>query len=352
MNFLFILAFFSSFSCNNPNPKESAQAGKTDTTALFTSNDQTIETVTRQSGILTENEAQSQAIEPASDPTFNHQKKEKPSAGIEKKLNHQHQDLPAESVATEKAPPETAKTELIKPDQPDVQNPLQKTEIELKENSPEQVVLNQNAWGQLLQKYVSATGKVNYKGMKAEKADLDAYLKYLENNPIQDNWSKAKKMAWWINAYNAFTVKMIVDNYPVSSITKLHGGKPWDVKWIKLNGRTYTLNNIENDILRPEFKDARIHFAVNCAAQSCPPILNEAWTESNLEQMLEKQAKAFINNPKFNTIKNNEIEISRIFEWYAVDFGNIVDYLNRYSNTKISKNAKVKYKEYDWNLNE
>ena len=88
-----------------------------------------------------------------------------------------------------------------------------------------------------------------------------------------------KKMAYWINVYNAFTIKMIVDNYPVSSITKLHGGKPWDVKWIELGEKKYSLNEIEHNILRPQFKDARIHFAVNCAAQSCPPILNKAWTE-------------------------------------------------------------------------
>jgi len=211
---------------------------------------------------------------------------------------------------------------------------------------------NHDKWDQLVRKYVSASGKVNYKGIKTEKANLDAYLKNLDDNPIRDNWSKAKKMAYWINAYNAFTIKMIVDNYPVSSIIKLHGGKPWDVKSIHLGGKTYNLNNIENDILRPKYKDARIHFAVNCAAQSCPPILNQAWTESNLSQMLEKQTKTFINNAKFNTIKSSEVEISKIFEWYAVDFGNIVDYLNKYSNTQINKNAKVKYKEYDWTLNE
>lgn len=208
------------------------------------------------------------------------------------------------------------------------------------------------AWDKLLQKYVSAEGKVNYKGFKEAKATLQQYLDSLSANPVQSNWTKAEKMAYWINAYNAFTVKMIVDNYPTSSIMKLHNGKAWDVKWIKIGDKTYTLNNIEHDILRPQFKDARIHFAVNCAAKSCPPILNRAWTADNLNKFLEQQSKAFINNSKYNKITADAVQISKIFEWYAVDFNNIIEYLNKYSTTKINTNAKVSYIEYDWALNE
>lgn len=207
------------------------------------------------------------------------------------------------------------------------------------------------AWDALLKKYVSADGKVNYKGFKTSERELDAYLDHLAKNPIKSDWSRAEQMVYWINAYNAFTIKLIVDNYPVGSITNLHGGKPWDVKWIKLGDQTYSLNNIENDILRPKFKDARIHFAVNCAAQSCPPLLNRAWRSGSLNSTFDQQAKKFINNPKFNKISANAVQISKIFEWYASDFGNIVDYLNKYSNTKINANAKVTYLEYDWALN-
>lgn len=208
------------------------------------------------------------------------------------------------------------------------------------------------AWDQLLQKYVSASGKVNYKGFQQSKTKLNAYLDELAKNPVQDNWSKAEKMAYWINAYNAFTVKLITDNYPITSITKLHNGKPWDVKWIQLGDKTYSLNAIENDILRPQFKDARIHFAINCAAQSCPPLLNRAWTAENLDKYLNQQAKAFINNLTFNKISTNEVQLSKIFEWYAEDFGNLVAFLNKYATTKINANAKIKYVEYDWALNE
>ena len=208
------------------------------------------------------------------------------------------------------------------------------------------------AWDALLKKYVSASGKVNYKGLKADKTKLEDYLKTLSGDAPEESWSKAEQMAFWINAYNAFTVKLIVDNYPLSSINKLHGGKPWDHKWIKIGTKTYSLNNIENDILRPQFKDARIHFAVNCAAKSCPPLLNAAWTASNLNGNLDAQAKKFINNTAFNKLSEKKVEVSKIFEWYADDFGNLVTFINKYASTKVGAKAKVVYQEYDGGLNE
>jgi hypothetical protein len=208
------------------------------------------------------------------------------------------------------------------------------------------------AWDVLLKKYVSATGKVNYKGFKADKSKLEDYLKILSNNAPESSWSKEEQMAFWINTYNAFTIKLIVDNYPLSSIQKLHGGKPWDHKWIKIGAKTYSLNNIENDILRPQYKDARIHFAVNCAAKSCPPLLNAAWTAANLNSTLDAQAKKFINNTAFNKLSDKKVEVSKIFEWYAEDFGNVVAFLNKYATTKVGAKAKVAYLEYDWALNE
>ncbi len=211
---------------------------------------------------------------------------------------------------------------------------------------------NQDAWDRLLRKYVSPSGNVDYKSLKSEKQSLEDYLKYLEENPVEADWTKEQKMAFWINAYNAFTIKLILDHYPVSSIKKLHGGKPWDVKWIRLNGQVYSLNNIEHDILRPQFKDARIHFAINCAAKSCPPLLNQSLTAENLDRLLNQQTRNFINNPKFNSLKKNEVEISKLFEWYAEDFGNVIEYLKKYSDAPINKNAKVKYKDYNWELNE
>ncbi len=260
-----------------------------------------------------------------------------------------------EKAATEEVVPQSSEVveekEMEAEEKAEVLKEVIKKEVEKKAEEVKEVVFSHDVLDQLLKKYVSASGKVNYSGFKADEAKLDAYLKSLDNNPPASGWSKAKKMAYWINAYNAATIKLILKNYPVSSIMKLHGGKAWDQKWIPLGGKTYTLNNIEHDVLRPTYKDARIHFAVNCAAKSCPPLLNRAWTESNLNRYLEKQTKSFINDSKHNTISANAIEVSKIFEWYAVDFGNLIDYLNKYSDTKINANAKISYKEYNWDLN-
>lgn len=203
----------------------------------------------------------------------------------------------------------------------------------------------------LLKKHVSSSGKVNYQGFKKEEVRLDAYLKVLEKTIIKKSWSRNKTLAFWINAYNANTIKLILKNYPVKSIMDLNNGKPWDVKWIKIDQRTLSLNNIENDIIRPKYKEPRIHFAVNCAAKSCPPLLNKAWTESNLNSNLERQTKSFINNSNYNTITSGKVEVSKIFDWYGKDFGDLKTYLNKYSSTKIGEGTSVNFKTYNWNLN-
>jgi hypothetical protein len=174
----------------------------------------------------------------------------------------------------------------------------------------------------------------------------------LTDNPVQDAWSKKEKLAYWINAYNAFTLKLVVDNYPTKSIMNFDGGKTWDVKRIQLGDKKYSLNNIENDIIRPQFKDPRIHFALNCAAKSCPPLWNRAYTAENLNATLEARTKAFINDPNFNTISASKASVSKIFEWYAADFGDLKKYLNKYAATQLKPSTTVTFNEYDWGLNE
>lgn len=256
---------------------------------------------------------------------------------------------PARDVARTSS--ETATKPMPARQQVDESEVIEKQEVVAEDETVIPAKPTHEQWDALLRKYVTANGKVNYAGLKKDNAALESYLGGLTRNPVQDDWSRNEKMTYWINAYNAFTVKLIVDNYPVTSIMKLHNGKAWDVKWIQLGKQTYSLNNIENDILRPKYKDARIHFAVNCAAESCPPLLNRAFTADQLDRQLEQQAKAFINSAKYNSINTNSVAISKIFEWYAGDFGNIIDYLNQYSDTKINAGATVKYQEYDWGLN-
>jgi hypothetical protein len=204
----------------------------------------------------------------------------------------------------------------------------------------------------LLQKHVSTDGKVNYKGLKADKAMLDAYCLSLGANPVQNDWTKAEQMAYWINAYNAFTLKLIVDNYPTKSILNFDGGKTWDVRRIKLGDKKYSLNNLENDILRPQFKDPRIHFAINCAAKSCPPLWNHAYTPENLETTLEARTRDFVNQSKYNTLSANRGQVSKIFDWYGADFGDLKKFLNQYSDVKLKTTATIVFNEYNWDLNE
>lgn len=204
----------------------------------------------------------------------------------------------------------------------------------------------------LLQKYVSDAGKVNYKGLKTDKDALNAYCRMLSDNPVQEDWTREEKMAFWINTYNAFTLKLIVDNYPARSILNFDGGKTWDVKRIRIGDKKYSLNNIENDILRPQFKDPRIHFAINCAARSCPPLWNHAYTAENLETTLDARTKAFINNASFNTISASKARVSKIFEWYAADFGGLKKFLNKYADTPLKSSAVIAFNEYNWDLNE
>jgi hypothetical protein len=214
--------------------------------------------------------------------------------------------------------------------------------------------VSHDAFDALLKKHVSSTGQVNYTGFKQDYNQLDRYVKQLQGNSPTSKWSKEAQMAYWINLYNAFTIKTIVENYPVSSILKIDGGKVWDKRTIKIGKSYLTLNQIEKEKLLKQFKEPRVHFAVNCAAKSCPPLMNRAWTAQNLYASFDKQAKAFINNTRFNKLSSNSVQISKIFEWYAGDFGGkaqLVAYLKKYSKTRINSRAKVSFLEYNWDLN-
>ncbi len=210
---------------------------------------------------------------------------------------------------------------------------------------------------QLLKNNVSSTGVVNYKNIISNISTLDNYLAYLEKTTPQSSWSANKAKAFWMNAYNAYTIKLITDNYPTKSIMniKKNGKNAWDIPFAKVGGKTYTLNQIEHDILRAKYPDPRIHVGVNCASYSCPPLANYAFTESNVDSSLEKLMKNFVNDPNRNMITEKKLKLSKIFEWYKGDFikqGSLVEYISKYSNSPVDKKAKVQYLEYIWSLNE
>lgn len=215
-------------------------------------------------------------------------------------------------------------------------------------------------WDKLLKKHVNASGMVSYKGFQKDKADLEGYLKTLSDNAPQSNWSENEQKAYWINAYNAFTVALILKHYPVKSIKDI-GGKiykvntPWDIKFISIGGKKYDLNNIEHGILRKKFDDPRIHFALVCASISCPRLRNEAYTAAQLNAQLEDDGRNFLNDKSKNNVSASRADLSKYFSWYKGDFtknGSLADFINKYSVAKINSNTKISSLEYNWNLNE
>lgn len=168
-----------------------------------------------------------------------------------------------------------------------------------------------------LDAHVSSRGTVDYAGLKASGA-LDGYLDGLAS--AAEPSSRGEQMAFWINAYNALTLDLIADNYPLSSIRDLDGGDPWSARTFTVAGRTVTLNDIEHNILRP-MGDARIHAAVNCASQGCPPLSPRAFTGSGLDAQLDDAARRWVqgNGVRIDPGKNT-VSLNKIFDWYGDDF--------------------------------
>lgn len=206
-----------------------------------------------------------------------------------------------------------------------------------------------------LRKYVTYSGKVNYSSIKKNIGELTAIIKEIEENAPSTSWSSKQKLTYWINVYNIYTIKLVAENYPTSSIKKLNGGKPWDKKFIKIGGKTYSLNNVENDVIRKRFSEPRIHFALNCASASCPVLLNKAYTPKNLYSYLTSQTKRFLNDSGKNQFTAKEAKISQIFSWYKVDFtkngSTVIDFINKYRTEQL-KSPKVSYLNYSWDLND
>ena len=218
--------------------------------------------------------------------------------------------------------------------------------------TPSEDIHQHRIWDQLLQEYVNSTGEVDYLALKQEQSRLNQYLAQLAQNPVSDSWNRSQKLAYWINAYNAFTVKLIIDNYPVTSIRDIQ--RPWARKFIELGSQKYSLNQIEHDIIRPVFQEPRIHFALVCAAKSCPKLLNTAYRADLLDQQLDDQTHYFLNQSGENQLSEDHIQISKLFSWYGQDFekqGSLIDFLNHHSNIEIDSRAKVEYLPYDWSLN-
>ena len=220
------------------------------------------------------------------------------------------------------------------------------------------------AFNALLKKYVSVEGKVNYKGFIKDSANLNGYLNLLSKTPPDEKtWSREEQMAYWINAYNAFTIKLIIKYYPIKSIKDIGSSiqipfvnTPWDIKFIAIGNEKLDLNTMEHGKLRKSFDDPRIHMALVCASKSCPILLNEAYNARKLDEQLTRQIIAFFADSFRNKVSPDRPQLSMIFNWYGMDFSkngrSVISFVNTYSKVKIKPKAKIDYLDYDWGLNE
>lgn len=221
--------------------------------------------------------------------------------------------------------------------------------------------ISHELWNQILQDNVKENGWFDYQAILANRSKFDQYLNLLNtHHPNPDTWTRNERMAYWFNAYNAYTVQLIVDNYPLESIKDIKNGIPfvngvWDIKFIEIEGRSYSLNNIEHGILRPKFKDPRIHMAVNCASYSCPPLLKEAFEADRLQEQLDFATRNFLKDELRNEIKPESAKVSSIFKWYKGDFTKgqtLKDFLNKYLDTPIAEATTIEFLDYNWSLND
>lgn len=205
----------------------------------------------------------------------------------------------------------------------------------------------------VLNKYVTSDG-VKYKKLKSNDAGtIDAIVNAIATQKASG--SKEDQLAFYINAYNAWMIKIVLDRYPTDSV--LNGdSKIFEKKIIKVGGVTMSLNDLEHNIIRKKFNDSRIHFAVNCGSESCPPLAKEAFTGSKLNEQLHNLTVKFINSKYGVKQSGNTLHVSQLFDWYKSDFkkdspdGTVLGYIKKYA--KVNGTPNLAFQEYSWKINE
>ncbi len=228
--------------------------------------------------------------------------------------------------------------------------------------------IDHSAWQTLLDRYLDAAhpsgiNRFDYAAVSAaDRATLNSYLVALQAIDPR-RYRRAEQRAYWINLYNATTVALIIEHYPVKTIRKVKGGLfglgPWNESLLEVAGVALTLNDIEHRILRPIWVDRRIHYAVSCASLGCPNLAAQVYTPANTDALLEAGARAYINHPRGAAFHGGNLQVSSIYKWYQVDFGDspeaVVAHLRQYAAPPLAGqlatwNGKLRY-DYDWNLN-
>ena len=223
-----------------------------------------------------------------------------------------------------------------------------------------ETIVDNSIYAHLLEKYVK-NGVVDYQGFKGEEKKLDEYLKILGKTDFT-KLPRNEQYAYYVNAYNAWTVKLILTGYPgITSIKELgtFWKSPWKKKICRIGGKKISLDDIEHRILRPRFKDPRIHFVVNCASKSCPPLRSEPYSGKILDQQLDDATRSFLNDPTQNYLQGKTLYVSSLFKWYKGDFKDgVISFFLKYAEGDLKKKLlvnkdkiTVKYLHYDWSLN-
>jgi hypothetical protein len=239
------------------------------------------------------------------------------------------------------------------------------TALSAKPASPDSTGPDNSLFTQVLRDHVK-NGAVDYKAIKQDRRFAE-YIEILKRaNP--EAIAAKDRLAFWLNVYNAFTIKIVIDRYPMKSIMSKFKyalkQSNFHKKYVEINGVKYSLNDVEHNIVRP-YGDARIHFALICAAKSCPPLRPEAYEPDRLNEQLDDQARIFLQDPSKNFIdfEKKKAEISSIFDWFKEDFENnapsVLDFISRYlpeeQAAKLKSNIsefKIDYKSYNWDLND
>ena len=206
-------------------------------------------------------------------------------------------------------------------------------------------------------------GVVNYAGIKGDMARLDATLELMAGeNP--EALARSDRVALYINAYNLWTIRLVMDHWPGITSIKAAGGfltSPWKRSFVRLGGRTLSLDDIEHGTLRRQYPDPRLHFVLNCASKSCPPLLSVPYRGEVLDAMLEERTRACLNDPAGARVDGGRLRLSRIFDWYAEDFGGRDGqwgFVRRFAEPAFGAaldalaDRRPVYDDYDWSLND
>ena len=238
-------------------------------------------------------------------------------------------------------------------------------------NDPASAVgVDHGVWADFLGRYVIAApdggvGLLAYGTVTGEdRAALDGYISGLERVPVS-GLNRSEQLAYWINLYNAATVRVVLDHYPTASIRDIKlGGSfssgPWSAKILTVEGEKVSLDDIEHRILRPLWRDPRIHYAVNCASLGCPNLQPEPFTADNADRLLDRGAREYVNDPRGVSIADGRLTLSSIYTWFADDFGpdreSLFEHLGNYADPDLSAalarySGRINY-AYDWSLND